>query len=213
MTATPSRMVVVTGMGISCSSVNSQLSNSQLPRRNRSRHPTSNRAKSARQSAVATCELCLDESGRWECLGTWDLELGSCHRAASQLFGGNVKCRIGRRHPRVNRDLQQHFLHVARLELVGEAGAHVQPELLPAAQRRGGGDDQQPPRAMVEAGPRPDRAPREPGDQLLEVPGEVGGRRDAAIDVRVAERRAPDRQAGLDRPRPPSAAGSRTAPQ
>jgi hypothetical protein len=51
---------------------------------------------------------------------------------------------------------------------------------------------------MVEAGARPDRAPREPRDQFLELTGELGGRRDAAIDVCVAEGGASDRHPGFD---------------
>ena len=84
--------------------------------------------------------------------------------------------------------LQQHLLDVVRRErAVDERGAHVQAELLPAAEGHSGADHQQPPAALVEAGARPDLAPGVTRDQILEFGGEPGRRGLGAIDVSVAE--------------------------
>ena len=61
-----------------------------------------------------------------------------------------------------------------------------------AARHQRGQRDQRPASA-VEARPRPDGAPGIFGDQPLEVGGEIGGRRDGPVDVRVTEDLAPNR--------------------
>ena len=99
---------------------------------------------------------------------------------------------VGGGHAGVDRDLQQDFLDVARFELVRKAGLQMQLELLPPAQRRRRHQDEQPACPAIEAGPRPDRAPRVARDQRLEIARQVGGLGNRAIDVVVAEHVAAD---------------------
>ena len=72
---------------------------------------------------------------------------------------------------------------------VGAGGPHVHRELLVVAAGDQRGERDQRAAAPVEAGAGPDAAPGVLGDQLLEVPGEVGGRR--RWRGRRARRRAP----------------------
>src|SRR5262249_58334467 len=97
-----------------------------------------------------------------------------------------------RRHAAVDRDLQNELLHLLGGDAVGERAAHVQAQLLVAVE----GDEQchreKAPRVPRQARARPDLAPGVPGDELLELLVERGPRGERAVDVGVAEDRAPD---------------------
>ena len=133
-------------------------------------------------------------------------------RGLVQDFRGDVKGGVGGRHAGVDGDLQQDLLEIARFELVRETGADVQAELLQAAERSRGGQHEQSARAVIQAGPRPDRAPRVARDQLLKCAREIGRAGDRAIDVVVAENRPPNREPPAARiPRRPARRNSRSA--
>src|SRR5207248_6562061 len=94
---------------------------------------------------------------------------------------------VRRGHAAVDGALQQHFLQVVRRDAVPQRRAHVQLELVLAAERDERRDRYQAPRPPVEPGPAPDLAPGVACDQILEVGGELGGALDRTVDVLVAE--------------------------
>ena len=67
-------------------------------------------------------------------------------------LSGDVERGVGGGHSRVDRELQQDLLEIAGLELVRQAGADVQAELFPAAERGRCCQDEQAARTVIEPG-------------------------------------------------------------
>ena len=112
-----------------------------------------------------------------------------CQSRFCRALRRDVKCGVRRGHSGVDRQLQQHLLQIALFELVRQACPDVQPELLPAPERGRRREHQKTARTVIEARPRPDPSPGKPGDQLLEIAGEVrrrGRLRPRARRVRLA---------------------------
>ena len=82
-------------------------------------------------------------------------------------------------------------------EPVGAGGPHVHRELLVVTAGDQGGEGDEGAAAAVEAGAGPDAAPGVLGDELLELPGQVGGAGGGPVDVRVAEHLAAYDHAGV----------------
>src|SRR3954454_4918777 len=100
---------------------------------------------------------------------------------------GHLERAVRRRYAAVDGRLQQHFLDLTGGQAVAQGGADVGGELVRVAARDQGGEGHAAARAPVEAGAVPDLAPRVPGEELLEVPGDLPRPRQPLVDVRVAE--------------------------
>src|SRR5215210_8663206 len=86
---------------------------------------------------------------------------------------GNCEGRVGRRHPTVDGALEEYLSNLSFRQAVADGGAHVQLQLVEAAQRdqRGKGDAAS--RPAVQAGAGPDLTPGVPGYEVLEIRGEL----------------------------------------
>src|SRR5204863_4152445 len=99
---------------------------------------------------------------------------------------GDRERRVGGWHAGVHGRMQQYLADLLRRDAVAQRGAHVQLELALGAQRREHGERDEAALAPLQARPRPDVAPGEAGDEVLERRAELGRARLRAIDVLVA---------------------------
>ena len=116
---------------------------------------------------------------------------------------GLGKARVGRRHARVDRDLEQGFAHLGWGQGVGVAGgeraAHVDLELVPAAQGAGHGHHQHAAGFPVQAGTAPDAMPGVVGDEMLEAGVEGIGLGHGLVHPGIAQGGAAVAHAALER--------------
>src|SRR4029079_3682699 len=114
----------------------------------------------------------------------------TCVRTASPLLVLHAlrdgERRVGRRDTAVDGALEQHLLDVVPRHADPARRPQVELELPLAAERHHRGQRDQAARAPVEARPRPDLAPRVPGEELLELAGEGGGGCIRRVHVLVA---------------------------
>jgi hypothetical protein len=95
--------------------------------------------------------------------GPHDPDLGLHHPSAVGLGEhalGDGEGRVGRRHPGVDRSVQQDLADLVGRQPVAQRGAHVHGDLLLGAQRHEHGQRDGAAHAPVEARPRPHLAPR-----------------------------------------------------
>ena len=93
--------------------------------------------------------------------------------------------------------LQDHLADLVDGEPVAQRRAQVHRELLVVAERDQGAQHRDRARSAIEARARPDVAPRDARDEVLEVRREVGGAGDRTIDVGVREHLAAHRHPAL----------------
>src|SRR3954447_21596332 len=105
----------------------------------------------------------------------------------AQHLVGDGEGRVGRRHARVDRDVDQHLADLLGREAVAQGAAHVHGQLLAAAERGEHGQGHGAARPAVVPRPRPHLAPGRGSDVLLPRAGEVARAARRPIDVVVAE--------------------------
>src|SRR5690606_8703763 len=88
---------------------------------------------------------------------------------------------------RVDRGVQEDLDEVVGIDPGAQGGADVHVEFVLVADRGEDREGQQPACAVVQTRTRPDVSPGGAGDEILEGPGEFGGRLDGPVDVCVAE--------------------------
>src|SRR3569833_693956 len=94
---------------------------------------------------------------------------------------------VGCGHSRINRGLHQNLFEIARFEFVMQSRSYMQTKLFPPSGRAGNREHEQAPRSPIETGTRPEKAPREARNQLLEITVEIRGCGGRAIHMLVAE--------------------------
>src|SRR5215217_3612284 len=82
---------------------------------------------------------------------------------------------VGRGHPTVDGALEEYLFYLFFRQAVANGGAHVQLQLVEAAQRDQRGECDAASRLAVQAGAGPDLTPGVPGYEVLEVRGDPRG--------------------------------------
>src|SRR5215217_6763813 len=99
---------------------------------------------------------------------------------------------VGRGHPTVDGALEEYLLHLFFRQAVANGGAHVQLQLVEAAQRDQRGECYAASRLAVQAGAGPDLTPGVLGYEVLEVRCELRRAPDGTVHVPVPQNLATD---------------------